>query len=197
MKRKLPIGSLKTISQILSEYNFLQYGTRKRNLAYQLQYLEFKLSFLYKYKVYGSIEKIMCREIVISITNIIEYLLFVSLREIYKHDPKNHKLPSLIGQARRKDLIKQEIAKELNEIVKLRNKLHPSKQKKELDINCFTIRNVNSCMHALSTLRDELRNAFNKRRAKIILKDEVCHYEGYSQVLFDDFLCPYCGEVHY
>lgn len=187
---------LKTIKEILSDFDFLEYSTQKRNLAYQVQYLEFKTNILKSKSVYGAVRACLIRELVIAITNIIEYLLFISLKTIYGRDPKPHKFPHLVGQARANHLISRELARDLNGIDILRNKLHPSKQKVELDINCFTKKQAYNCLDALHLLKDELREFFNNRDIEVEMEEDRCPYEGYSQVLFSDFNCPYCGGYH-
>ncbi|MFA6216416.1 MAG: hypothetical protein WDL87_02020 [Candidatus Omnitrophota bacterium] len=187
---------LKTINQILTEYHFLEYSTRKRNLAYQIQYLDLKIGLLESGSYYGVIKSSLIRDLVINITNILEYLLFVSLRTLRGRDPENFRFPSLVGQAKRSGLISKDLARLLNEIVELRNNLHPSKQNKELDINCFTKKEFYLCLKALNLLKNELKEFFSKEGIKVETEDVRCPYEGYSQVLFSDFICPYCGGYH-
>jgi len=188
---------LKTIPKILSEFDFLEYSTRKRNLAYQVQYLEFKNNLLKSNSVYGAVKGCLMRDLVINITNIIEYLLFISLRAIYGRDPKSHKFPQLIGQARRNNLINKDLARDLNKVEELRNKLHPSKQKVELDINCFTTKQIYFCLSSMDILKNELRKYFNEQNVEVETTGFICPYEGWSQALFPNFICPSCGGMHF
>lgn len=190
------MSPLRTISEILTDFSFLKYSTRKRNLAYQLQYLDFKVELLRLKSIYGAVQACLMRDLVITITNIIEYLLFVSLGTIYGKDPKPHKFPQLVGQAKSKHLISKVLAKDLNKIDELRNKIHPSKQKAELDIACFTKKQVDFCLASLNLLKNELNEFFGKRDMQADLNKERCSYYGWSQVLFPDFNCPYCGGFH-
>ncbi len=194
---KLFMRPLKTVQQILLELDFLEYSTRKRNLAYQVQYLEFKINLLKSRAVYGAVQGCLVRDIVINVTNIIEYLLFISLRTIYGRDPKSHKFPQLIGQAKRNNLITKTLANNLNKIEELRNKLHPSKQKAELDIICFTPRQASFCLFVMNALEDKLREYFNERNVEVETAGFNCPYEGWSQALFPSLICPCCGGMHF
>jgi len=187
---------LRTIHQIISSLDFLEYSTCKRNLAYQIQYLEFKINILRSGNIYGAVRACLMRELVITITNIMEYLLFISLRTIYGDDPRPNEFPHLVGQAKSNNLISKELAKDLIKIDKLRNKLHPSQQNKELDINSFTKGEVYSALKNLNLLEQELGESFSRRNIRVEIEEETCPYEGYSQVLFPNFHCPYCGECH-
>jgi hypothetical protein len=63
-KQSLNIELLKTIDDILSELNFLKYNTRTRNLAYQLQLLNFLNELVKSYDIYGGIRKCLIRQLV-------------------------------------------------------------------------------------------------------------------------------------
>lgn len=195
-KSILKIAPLKTIEVILSDFEFLEYGTRKRNLAYQVQYLEFKIQVLKNYSIYGSIRGAMLRDIVITVTNIMEYILFTSLCAVYGEDPKNHKFPSMIGQARRKGLISRNLAADMNKIDELRNKLHPSRQKSELDVKCFTAKDIDLCENSFNSLRNELEMYFKPRGIEVQTENETCPYKGRVELLFDDDICLWCGRIH-
>jgi len=195
-KKKLDIPAVKTIDEILSEFHFLEYSTRKRNLAYQVQYLDFQIKLLKEYVIYGSVLNSLLRNAVISITNIIEYLLFTCLRSEYGKDPKSHKFPSLIGQAKTRNMISKNLAGDLNKINDLRNNLHPSKQKDALDVNCFDKKDANACLATMRKLKKELNDYFNRKNTKVELDNTPCPYEGHVEMLFDGGQCPYCYGVH-
>jgi hypothetical protein len=188
---------LKTILEILSDLDFLKYSTRKRNLAYQLQYLEFKMNLLTSGTTYGAVRGCLMRDLVINTTNIIEYLLFISLRTIYGKDPKPCKFPHLVGQAKKNGIIRKKLSQELNKIEELRNRLHPSKQKNDLDIKFFNRSQVNSCLSALNTLKQELKYSFKSQNIKVETAGFICPYEGWSQALFPNLMCPHCGGMHF
>jgi hypothetical protein len=190
------MSPLKTIPEILSDLTFLKYSTHKRNLAYQLQYLEFKMNLLESGATYGAVRGCLIRDLVINITNVIEYLLFISLRTIYGRDPKPYQFPHLVGQAKRNNLINKILSGKLNKIAELRNKLHPSKQNVDLDIKFFTQKQVIFCLSVLDRLKLELKDFF-KRGVKVETSGFICPYEGWSQALFPNLMCPHCGGMHY
>ena len=147
-------------------------------------------------QVYGSIKTCLIRELIITITNIMEYFLFISLWKIYGNDPNSYKFPQLIGQAKRRNLIRRELAHSLNKVNDLRNRLHPSKQKEELDINCFTKKEAYFALDILNSLEEALNDFFCEEPIEMEEGEIQCEYEGYSQVLFPDFNCPFCHGYH-
>ncbi len=196
-KKNLSIPCLSSINEILSEYDFLEYSTQKRNLAYLIQYVEFKVNILREYNIYGSVRASLLRGLIINIANIIEYLLYTSLRTSYSQELKSCKFPSLVGQARLSGLISRQLAGDLNKINTLRSHLHPSRQKQKLDHESFDQRKAKRCLLAMHNLRDELKTYFKNKDIYVETKEVKCPYEGYSHVLFRDNICPCCGELHY
>lgn len=197
-KEKLNIPALPTVAVILSEVDFLQYSTHTRNLAYQLQFVNFLNELVKSYDIYGGVRKCLIRQLVIVATNVVEYLLFVSLHQIYGDDPKSSGLPDLIGQAKRNGLIDKPLANDLNNINNLRIRLHPSKQITELDVKFFTEENMDSCNSALHRLISALREFFAPQDIQVETATEECAYEGYHAMYFlDGERCPYCGEYGY
>ncbi len=193
-KEKLKIPPLKTIDEIISDLDFLKYSTRKRNLAYQINYFDYLTKFLDSYHIYGSLKSSLIRQSIIVATNIIEYLLFISLRQIYGKDPKPNKFPHLVGQARRKSLVGKKLAGQLNKLNKLRDKLHPSKQEEDLDIVRFTYNELHECNYCLTILEEELSCYFKPKQVETNVKFSTYPCEDYH-IIFDQ--CPYCGEQGY
>ena len=197
-KEKLNIPELPTVDLILSELDFLPYSTHKRNLAYQLQFLDFLNKLAKSYDIYGGIKKCLIRQQIVVATNIIEYLLFISLRQIYANNPKSNGLPDLIGQAKRKSLISKPMAKSLNDINNLRNKIHPSKQIVDLDLKFFTDENIDQCNSVVHSLISDLREFFIPQDIQVETLTKKCAYENYHLMYFlDSERCPYCGEYGY
>jgi hypothetical protein len=192
-KEELKLPPLKTIEDILSELDFFSYSTRIRNLAYQIQLLEFQQNLLVHYNVYGGLRNSLIRQFVIVTTNIVEYLLFISLWQIYGKDPKPNNIPKLIGQAKRKQLIERDLARDLNDINKLRLMLHPSKQLNELDVKVFNDTHIDSCMYTLHKLIAALGDYFKPKNIEVETPSFECPYEAYNAFHFlDKEWCPYC-----
>ena len=197
-KEKLNIAPLKTVQEHLSELSFLKYSTRSRNLAYQLQLLDFISELLTSYDIYGGVKNSLIRQVVIIVTNIAEYLLFVSLRQFYGSDPNPSGFPDLVGQAKRNGLLDKELAKSLNEINDYRVKLHPSKQTSELDVKFFNEEKMELCHSILHKLVSALRDYFNPQDIQIETEDRQCNCELYHSMYFlGGQICPYCGEFGY
>lgn len=197
-KEKLNIPALRTVEELLSELGFLKYSTHTRNVTYQLQLLDFLTAVLDRCDVYGGIRNSLIRQLTIITVNIVEYLLFVSLRQVYGSDPKYGGLPDLIGQARKRELLDKSLAGDLNEVVSWRNKLHPSKQKHELDVKSFTEDNINHSNSVLHRLISALRTFFAPRDMQVETETQKCPYEAYHVMYFlDGEKCPCCCEYGY
>jgi hypothetical protein len=57
-KRSFDIASLREVEQILNDdLGFLKYSTHKRNLPYQVQFLEFQKAIFDRYDIYASVRR--------------------------------------------------------------------------------------------------------------------------------------------
>jgi hypothetical protein len=194
-KERLNIAPLKTIQEHLSELSFLKYSTRARNLAYQLQLLDFIAELLTSYDIYGGVKNSLVRQVVIIVTNIAEYLLFASLRQFYGTDPDSSGFPDLVGQAKRNGLLDKKLAVELNKINDYRVKLHPSKQATELDVKFFDEEKMEFCRSVLHALISTLRDYFIQQAMQVETEARQCDAEVYHSTYFlNGEVCPYCGE---
>ena len=153
------IPRLAQVDQILSDdLGFLGYSTQKRNVAYLWQFLQFQRSLLDRYDIYGSVRKSMIRSIVLITTNIIEYLLFMSVRE--KGRQPGHALKQWINQAASLGLIDDDLKEQLHRLRRLRSRIHPDAQTNELDYDSFDDHQVSDCVAHIATLRESLKEHF-------------------------------------
>jgi hypothetical protein len=197
-KEKLNIALLKTVQEHLSKLSFLKYSTHSRNLAYQLQLLDFISELLNSYDIYGGVKNSLIRQVVIIVTNIAEYLLFASLRQFYGSDPSSSGFPDLVGQAKRNGLLDKKLARALNEINDYRIKLHPSKQTAELDVKFFNEDKMELCHSILHMLVSALRGYFIPQAIQLETEAHQCNHEAYHSMHFlNGEVCPYCGEFGY
>jgi hypothetical protein len=178
MKERFNISPLKSVETILEEFEFLQYCTQKRNLAYQIQFLEFLKELNSNYEIDRGLRSIFIRQIVICTTNIIEYLLYVTLYQEYGVVINNDRINNLIAQSKTKGLITKPLSKGLELLAKKRNKLHPKKQI-ELDAKDFDENDLQGCLDSIPLLINELSNYYKP-------KNEVVNR------FYQDGFCPYC-----
>jgi len=196
MKKKLEIDPLKPIKDILEkDLGFLSYTTFKRNLAYQLQFLQFLKSLSDNYTLYGGLKNIFCRYELICITNSYEYILRAILHEKKPiRDRKKIPFTNLTSAAKKNNLITKKLEKKLNSIYNIRNKIHPEKQK-DLDVNTFTESLLNDAFSALENLQNELQKkpapVLVPVRAKRPQRQDECDY----CILFQGEVCPGCGNI--
>lgn len=195
MKNRLEIDPVRTTEEILKDFDFLPYSTRKRNMAHQVLYLDFQVKLLKAYNIYGGLKNLVARNIVLTAVNIIEYLLFLVYcqeNEIGKRDS----LPTLIGFACKKQVIDGKLAKKLNNVNDFRNKIHPRKQDVDLDVKSFGSDEMTLCIVAMNELISKMRDFYKANDEEIGVDDERCPYEEYHHVFCQDYgQCPYCYEV--
>lgn len=189
----LDIAPLHTVERILNEdLGFLKYSTQKRNLAYLMQFLEFQKSLFDRYHTYGAVRKSMIRSIILTVTNIAEYLLYVSVRQTGR--AAGHGVKKLINQAADVQLIDDNLKGQLHDCRELRNRIHPDNQTEELDYASFEDDQVDECVALLSTLRRRLADLFQP--GQVLTARTRCPCEAYHHLLLSDGdVCPYCGEI--
>lgn len=198
MKKTIDV-QVKTIQQILDELDFLDYSTYKRNLSYQIQYLNFLYDFEKKYNIYLSVRSLFMRNYLIHVVNIIEYLLVIALRQIDSIPiNSNNKSTVLISKAKRTGLISKTSAKDLSNIFIKRNKLHPKKQGNILYIQNFGDKDMRLCNNLLDDVLDSMRNYFSEMNVRIKeeFQEEQCSYcySGIS-LIGDKGICQGCGDI--
>ena len=201
MKEKFKISPLKSIDIILKELDFLQYCTQKRNLSYELQYLNFLKELNDNYEIDKGLRSIFIRNIIICINNIIEYLLIISLSQIYNKSVKaikSDRVKSLIDQAKRNNIITKEFSKRLKFVNEKRNKIHPLKQI-ELDVKYFNESDLQECIDVLDLLIAKLSEFFNSKNIEVEEeyqdKFEDCMYCATGGPFENDSICPACHRI--
>jgi len=195
MKKRLEVEPVRTTKEILKDFDFLPYSTRKRNMAHQVLYLDFQVKLLKAYKIYGGLNNLVARNIILTSVNIIEHLLFW----IYYQENKkvrSDSLPTLIGFACKKRVIDGEFAKKLNKVIDLRNKIHPRKQSEDLDVKTFGNNEMTFCLANMNELISKMRDFYKAKDEEIGVDDERCSYEEYHHIFCQDYgQCPYCFQT--
>lgn len=146
-KKPFEIEPLSTVDEILKKLSFLRYSTQLRNLAYQIQLLEFLRSLHKNYKIDRGLQNIFVMQICYTSSIIIEHLLYCGINDRIKLS-KYKKASSLNNMAKKLSIIDKKTRFRLEEIIDIRNDLHPEKQKElhtkkidesyiEKSINCI------------------------------------------------------------
>lgn len=190
----IPQPELPTVDEILNQrLGFLRYSTQKRNLAYLWQFLTFLKHLFDHWPRYGSVSPSMVRQIVLTTTNMIEYLLFIAIRQT--GETPQGSVPPMIGQAKRLGMIDRNLARRLNTVVdNWRNRLHPNRQGTELDFHFFTEQRVSECISRVEELTSALRVHF--RPNEVQTEASECYYADYHELIFSPGqVCPLCGPM--
>ncbi len=141
MRQSLSIGQLRKIEDILSDLSFLGYSTATRNLAYQIQYIEFLAKFWNAYHLYGSVSAIFLKDYTIHICAATEHLLFEGVNIIHNATglrPAKDKLESLTRLSLKYLVISKQQKIDIDSLRDRRNLTHPGRQY-DLDTKIFTV----------------------------------------------------------
>jgi len=201
LKPRLEIPRLKTVKELLAdELRFIPTGPKgselsilRRNIAYQMQLLQFLIETYQHYNVYAAVESSVYRVAVITAGNLYENLLYVSciikkieeVRQIRGFYPK-------LQLAHKNKIISDNLREELNAIYKIRNTLHPQEQE-DLDLYEFNQGVADRAGSALNDLLEELLINFGVakpyEKPGVLKICEFCQ----AQVMYD--FCQNCGAV--
>jgi len=159
---------LPTIETILTELDFLDYSTQKRNLAYRIQFVEFLKRQYSSQTLYGAVKTMFIKNFHDLVVNTAEQLLFICVeQELYLKTGKRAGITeSLTKQELRKvacnlGVIAEETAEILKKVFGKRDVLHPSRQLK-LDTEVFTDRDMEKCIESLERTLADARAYFQK-----------------------------------
>lgn len=146
MKKELEIFGLQKVNEIVTSLIFLGYSTQLRNLAYQVQYIDFLAKVWNSYRLYGSISSLFLKDYTVQVATAIENLLYIGVNQIHAQAGlglARDKFESLIKLATKYLILDSKQRGEVNRLRERRNILHPKKQF-ELDIKVFTIEQARS-----------------------------------------------------
>ncbi len=155
------INKISDITDIFERYlSFLPYSTRKRNIAYKIQHLEFMIGIRNNYKMYGSIASIFNQQGIVLIHSIIESVMFcVLIKEGVIGENSGMGFDTLSNRIRQKNIISRETVRKLNTLNTKRNILHPRRQN-DLDINSFLVTDVNTAIDTFKSFFKDLDNYY-------------------------------------
>ena len=205
MKKQLQISPLPTISEILKEFSFLEYSANVRNMAYQIQFLEFLIQLENHYNIDRGLKITFVHHIIVNVISIIEHLLCVTLLG-EKTDikfPSRGKYRFIVSKAEKNGLITQATAKQLLKLIKKRSQIHLNKNN-EILLKVLKEKDFTEAIEIMQKTQKEVSEYFHNKRArektyqysltKFKKEDNQCAYCEYAQVLDEDF-CPWCGKI--
>ncbi len=151
---------LSTASRWKFEWKFIDDPILLTNISYHLLYIDFLISTYNTYRLYGVIESLISKDIIIKVNDIIESVLHHLL---VKYESKEN-IPyiELIGKAYKEHkIISKELWHQIHELRKLRNLRHiQSVDKSELDV--YKIENANDSLSILDEFREEIEEYTKK-----------------------------------
>jgi len=144
------------------QWKFIKKTSARENIAYQMQYLEFMVNLYNDYQIYLTIESLLCKNLIISISSIIEASLASILEEGYKdageeYNPDKN-FGNLINQGFKDGLIGNGMKRRLQGLRRLRNTIHLSSIDYQEHV-AYEPDDVNRYLDALEDFRKELEKA--------------------------------------
>ncbi|MDP3953724.1 MAG: hypothetical protein Q8P99_02810 [bacterium] len=146
-------------SHYKDEWGFIKKKAARENISYQMQYLEFMVNLYNDYQIYLTIESLLCKSMMVSISGVIEAALAAILEEGYKEMGKDfnpdRKFQSLINLAYVNGLISTNMKRRLQGLRRIRNAIHIS----SLDYQenaAYEVEDVNRYLDLLEEFRLEL-----------------------------------------
>lgn len=138
------------------EWSFIKDGRTRENIAYNIQYLEFCINLYNDYEIYLTIESLLCKNIISTITTIIECALFDLVNKVGKNANFNLDIRrdflGRIDTAYDMGLIDREMKDMFHCLRKLRNKIHLSGVG-ERELGAYTIDETNKYIEILEEFR--------------------------------------------
>jgi hypothetical protein len=154
-----------------SQWKFITEETIQRNIAYQIQYLDFLITLYNSYNIYATIESLITKNIIVNVNLIIEAVLSYSVEYLENLKEKKEEKEVLeefdsynvlIGKAYHEHkLISKDLWHTLHELRKQGNSRH-FQSEEEWELNKYKIENANDAIDILEEVREELSDSFSK-----------------------------------
>ncbi|MBU2101132.1 hypothetical protein KKH05_00170 [Patescibacteria group bacterium] len=142
------------------EWGFVKKKGARENIAYQMQYLEFMINLYNDYQFYLTIESLLCKNLMVTISSIIESALTSILEEGYSgitagtNQDRNFK--SMIELAYTKGLIGRNMKYKLQGLRRTRNSIHLSSIDYQ-EHTAYEPEDVNRHLDLLENFRNDLQ----------------------------------------
>ncbi|PIR97812.1 MAG: hypothetical protein COT89_02790 [Candidatus Colwellbacteria bacterium CG10_big_fil_rev_8_21_14_0_10_42_22] len=144
------------------EWSFIKKKGARENIAYQLQYLEFMINLYNDYQIYLTVESLLCKNLMITISSIIESALTSIMEAGYDkitagtNPDRNFK--SMIDLAYAKGIFSRNMKYKLQGLRRVRNSIHLSSIDYQEHV-AYEPEDVNNYLDLLDKFRMELSSA--------------------------------------
>ncbi len=141
------------------QWAFIHDTTVRENIAYQMQYLEFLTNLYNDYQIYLTVESLLCKDIICTVSGIIEAALFDLIQATkekagLKLDRTD--FTALLGMAYHEyKLIDEELWHFCHELRKVRNLVH-LKAADFREHQAYSAEETNDCLTKLEQFREHL-----------------------------------------
>ena len=143
------------------EWSFIEFAPARKNIAYQLQYLEYMINLYNDYQMYLTIESLHCKNMMITIASIMEcalydllYQLTTKKSDIYFDEKED--FFSMIDLGFRGGLLDGRMKNLLHELRKARNFVHISSLEHK-EYEAYNIEQVNSYIMLLDNFKSRVK----------------------------------------
>ena len=144
------------------QWRFIKKKAVRENIAYQMQYLEFMVNLYNDYQIYLTIESLLCKQLMVSISGIVEAALRTILSEGYKSigesANQDRNFQSMINLAYTNGLIGDGMKRRLQGLRRVRNSIHIGSLEYQ-EHAAYEPEDVNRHLDLLESFREELGEA--------------------------------------
>jgi hypothetical protein len=151
----------KSAEHYKEEWSFIEFVPAKENIAYQLQYLEYMINLYNDYQMYLTIESLHCKNIMITITSIMECALYDLLYQLARKKSdigfdEKEDFFRMIDLGFQKGLLDGQMKNLLHELRKVRNFIHISNLEHK-EYEAYNIEQVNSYIMLLDNFKNRVK----------------------------------------
>jgi len=144
------------------QWSFIKRKSVRENIAYQMQYIEFTVNLYNDYQIYLTIESLLCKQLMVAISGVVEAALLSILSEGYKSigesSNQDRNFQSLINLAYTNGLIGDDMKRKLQGLRRVRNAVHISSLEYQEHV-AYDPGDVNKYLDLLESFRKELEKA--------------------------------------
>lgn len=141
------------------QWRFVKRKSVRENIAYQMQYIEFTINLYNDYQIYLTIESLLCKQLMVAISGVVEAALLSILSEGYKSigesSNQDRNFQSLINLAYTNGLIGDDMKRKLQGLRRVRNAVHISSLQYQEHV-AYDPGDVNKYLDLLESFRKEL-----------------------------------------
>jgi hypothetical protein len=143
------------------EWSFIEFVPARKNISYQLQYLEYMINLYNGYKMYLTIESLHCKNIMIAIASVMECALYDLLYQIARKRSdvgfyEKEDFLSMIDLGFQGGLLDNQMKNLLHELRKIRNFVHISSLEHK-EYEAYNIEQANIYIALLDNFKNRVK----------------------------------------